>query len=363
MSFFKKIFGKKDKSTLSYNDFWNWFQKNEKAFFKIVKSEKNIENGFFNQLSQKLGEIKDGYWYLTGMYDDNTVELVLTADGAIENIVFVEELVAHAPQIDGWKFTALKPPLDIDNVAINMNNYTFDANNLFFYSNDNPNYADEIDITIIHSDLKESNQKDIINGSYIFLDNYLGELNLINIIDNIEFVSRKDTKKELVPISKLKDFLIWRQKEFIEKYADTQYDSENNNYSILTAEYENGEPLIAVINTALLEWDRQMSHPWVAVFTIKYDGSKTNGMPSEKERVIFEEIEEELLALLIDSEGFLNMGRQTAGNERDIYFVCKDFRKPSKVFYEVKQKYKEKYNIKYEIYKDKYWKSFERFHH
>ena len=46
MSFLKKIFGKKEEVT-SFDDFWNWFQKNEKNFSITVKSGKNIEKDFF----------------------------------------------------------------------------------------------------------------------------------------------------------------------------------------------------------------------------------------------------------------------------------------------------------------------------
>ena len=35
---------------------------------------------------------------------------------------------------------------------------------------------------------------------------------------------------------------------------------------------------------------------------------------------------------LKDFEGYLNIGRQTADSVREIYFACKEFRKPSKVF-------------------------------
>ena len=42
MSFLKNIFGKKDEPINSYNDFWTWFQKNEKDFFAIVKNHKDI---------------------------------------------------------------------------------------------------------------------------------------------------------------------------------------------------------------------------------------------------------------------------------------------------------------------------------
>ena len=107
MSFFKKIFGKRDEPIKSYNDFWAWFQKKEKGFFTVVKQSNNVEKDFFDKLSPKLEELKDGFFYLTGMYDDNTAELIITAEGTVKNIVFVEELINSAPKIEGWKFTAL----------------------------------------------------------------------------------------------------------------------------------------------------------------------------------------------------------------------------------------------------------------
>ena len=39
--------------------------------------------------------------------------------------------------------------------------------------------------------------------------------------------------KELIPISKLKDFLTWREKEFIEKYEGTRHNTENDSYALL----------------------------------------------------------------------------------------------------------------------------------
>lgn len=361
MSFLKNIFGKKDEPINSYSDFWSWFQKNEKDFFNVVKSRQNIEKGFFYKLSPKLAELKDGYFYLAGMDDDNTVELVLTADGNTKNIVFVEELVEQAPKIAGWKFTSLKPSLDIKNVSINMSGYDFNGDNLFFYSNEHANYPDEIDISIVHNDLTEENRKQIGNGTYIFLDNFLGELDFVNNIDNLKVVGRQEAEKELVPIAKLKDFLNWRQKEFIEKYEGIRYDTEEDEHSILEAELESGNKLIAVINTRLLEWDSKASHPWIAVITFKYDGSNNNGMPSENDYESLNQIEESILQELSDKDGYLYIGRQTANNERDIYFACKNFRKPSKVFFKIQQDYSNKFEIEYDIYKDKYWQSFERF--
>lgn len=360
MSFIKNIFGKKDEPIKSYNDFWNWFKNNERKFFNVVEAQKDIEKGFFNKLSPKLSELKDGYFYLTGMYDDNTVELILTADGNTKNIVFIEELIEQAPKINGWKFTALKPPSDIENVAINMAEYKFDSENLNFYSNDNADYPDEIDITVIHNEQTEENKQQIGIGTYIFLDNYLGELDFVNNIDNLKIISKQEAEKELVPIAKLKDFLTWRQKEFVEKYDGVRYNTSEDEHSILEAELESGNKLIAVINTQLLNWDRKASHPWIAVITFKYNGRNNNGMPNDHDYQNLNEIEENIMQQLSDKDGYLYIGRQTANNERDIYFACKDFRKPSKVFYKIQQD-NSKFEIEYDVYKDKYWQSFERF--
>jgi hypothetical protein len=361
MSFLKNIFGKREEQIRSYTDFWIWFKKNEKDFFSVVKNRGDIHSDFFAKLSPKLAELKDGYFYLTGMYDDNTVELILTAEGNIKNIVFVEELIASAPKIVGWKLTALKPALNIKDVSIKMEGNKFNQNNISFYANEFLKYPDEVDITVIHDDLIGENKMQISNGVYIFLDNYLGELDFLNNIDNLTIGGKEDAQKELIPIEKLKDFLTWRQKEFIEKYEGVRYNTQEDAYSILEAELESGNTLIAVINSELLNWDRKASHPWICVLTLKYDDSNNNGMPVKKDYELLNEIEEEIMQELKDVDGYLNVARQTAKGERDIYFACRNFRKPSKVFFEVQKSYSKNFAIEYDIYKDKYWQSLERF--
>lgn len=131
MGFLSNLFNKKEEKINTNADFWNWFQKNEKVFYKITDSGENIQN-FYNPLSEKLNELREGYFFLSGMLNDDTAELIITADGNIKNLVFVEQLIADAPAIKGWKFTAHKPALDIENVNISMNGYTFSDETLSF---------------------------------------------------------------------------------------------------------------------------------------------------------------------------------------------------------------------------------------
>ncbi len=363
MSFFKNLFSKSEDPIKNYADFWDWFQKNEKRFHKVIEKHDRIEADFLDKISPKLAEIKEGFFFLAGMKDDETAELILTADANPKNIVFVEELVAAAPKIAGWLFTCLKQPSKLENTTISLGGYDFTNENLSFFSNVNNNFPDEIDVTIVHRDFDAEDQDRIVNGIYIFLDNYLGELNFVTTIDELRFVGTKDIDPtDLVPIEKLPNFLKWRQKEFVEKYEGVRHNTENDNCSILEATLKkSGSPLIAAINTDVLEWDRKASHPWVMIVKIKYDGSDYNGLPKNEIYEVLEALENELIVDLKDEDGYLNIGRQSVENVRTIFFACKDFRKPAKMAFELEKKYKEKWEISSEIYKDKYWRSFEGF--
>ena len=354
-----KNFFRRNKPIHSYQDFWQWFQKKANKFHKVIKNNGDFEQVFFDPLSDKLNELKSGVYYLTGMYDDHTVELIFSADGALENMIFVEELVEAAPHINGWLFTALKPATEIEEFSIETEGYTFDGENLFFYANEHADYPDEIDLTVIHSDLNDENRGIITNGTHLFLDNFLGEWYYAAVIDNIKVVAKTEAEQELIPIRKLKSYLIWRQKEFIEKYEDTWFpdDGDTHNYNLYETQVKNETMMVALMNQDLLDWEGKASHPWLFCIEIKYKGQKNSGMPSERTRKLLNAIEDDLMEQLKPFEGILNIGRETGDNARIIYLACKDFRKPSKIVQELKEGMS-KFEMDFDIYKDKYWKTF-----
>ena len=361
MSLLKNLFKEKTEPPIkTCDDFWAWFVQHEKTFFNVFRKQKDIEKNFFDKLAPKLAELKDGFYFLTGMYDDNTVELILTADGIIKNIVFVEELVSKAPHLQGWRFTALKPALPIENVAIDMDGILSDNNNLFFYSNEDEQYPDEVNITIVHTDLNDENRSPIVSSTWLFLDNYLGELYAATAIDHADVIGKNEATKKLVPIEKLKDFLIWREKEFVEKYQGVVSNSHDMEHSIFEAETSTGARLIAAINTDILNWERKASHPWILSIEIPYDGSNNGGLPEEEINKALWSLEEKITEQLKDNEGYILIGHESVDNLRSIYFACKDFRKPSKVVYQLSVD-KPEWKITYDIYKDKYWRSLNRF--
>jgi len=356
-----KLFKTKSNPIESDKQFWDWFTENQQSFYKAVKNTKNIEKDFLDKLSEKLNQLHENIWFLAGMFDDTTAELVLTPDGDITNIAFIEALVMAAPTIPGWKFTALKQAMDSSGFSINMKGYVFDAGNIWFYSNEHPDYPDEVDITIVYNNYSKKDKAIINNGIAVFLENYIGELFFATAIDNLSILPVNEAQKELIAIDKLKSYLVWREKEFVEKYDGIRYDTKDDKYSSLTAELENGKPLIAIINTTLLNFSAKASHPWVVSIEINYGNNSINGMPSSEMYQLLDAFEDELMLELKDFEGYLNIGRQTADNTRTVYFACKDFRKPSKILYHLSKKYAKHFGVSYDIYKDKYWQTFNKF--
>lgn len=362
MRFLSNIFGRKHNKKDNIHEFWTWFLKNEQAFFHSVKNNDQIDQNFFSKLSPKVDALRKDLYFLTGMYNEHVAELVITPDGVVKNIAFVENLIESAPALPNWKFTALKPAIDdIEKLKITMYGFSFDINDMFFYPILHTYRPDEVDIVIVHPDYSENEKANITHGVEIFLDNYIGELNSIISIDSLSVTSKDMAAGELIPLTKLKDYLIWREKEFIEKYTHLKHDTDLDSYTAFEGTMQNGSPILAVINTALLDWDGKASHPWIAILRIDYDGTTSHGMPDQQTYGLMDKFEEDLMLSFPPDIGSLNIGRETADNIREVYIACTEFRKTSQIIDQLIIVYQDQLQIDYSIYKDKYWRSFNRF--
>ncbi len=361
MGLLNKLFGQKKElpATISGNNgFWTWFISKEHVFFSNV-NRKQKAGATLQLILDQLQKIHPNIFALIGMPDGNTAELILTADGDIKTVAFIDDIIAAAPQIARWKFTSLKPAIGFEDCKIEMNGLVFSKEKIHFYTTHHDQYPDDIEINIVHEDYTGTNHNNIGNGTLIFLDNAIGELKMITHIDNIDFTERP-AGTELIPIEKLNDYLLWREKEFVEKYDEIKYDASQDEYSVYEAEDNNHYLILAVMNRQLLTWQSKASHPWMLTVKIKYAGDR-KGMPDKNTYELMNGLEDELLSVLKDKEGYLYLGRETYKNDRNIYIACKEFRKCSVITHEILKKYEGKLQVSYSIFKDKYWRVLNRF--
>ncbi|MGN6510494.1 MAG: DUF695 domain-containing protein [Chitinophaga sp.] len=359
MSFINRLFGRKHNTdTATHATFWKWFARHDREFYKVLSKGTDIDGRFMDKVIPRLHQLNEHFYCLAGKYDERNVEMVVSAEGDIKSFVFVEDLIAAAPALPGWKFTALKPGLGFAEIRIGMNGYEFSSGNISFYSNENAEYPDEIDITFVHTGYTEENQKEIGNGIMIFLENALGELDTATLIDNIQFGGANG--HELIPLEKLEDFLRWREKEFVEKYKGTRSNSDNDLYSIVEGRNSYNMPMIACINSELLEWDAKPSHPWMLVVEHAFDADG-NGMPAADMHELLGDFEDGLLASLHEKKGHLYLGHSTENGSRFIYIACREFREISRQTAAYLKNYLLAHDVQYRIYKDKYWMTMEKF--
>ncbi len=348
-----------DVNKMSHEEFWIWFSGSADLFYETVKSQESIALNFIDAVSRKLTGLRAGFFILVGMYDDDTAEMIITADGNVTVIPFIEELVSSAPNIPNWRFTALKPPTDRDDFEVGFSQASLSADNLFFTYNAQSKYPDLIDIDVVHADITDATKRLFTQGIFIFLENYIGEMECIELIDNIEIKAKHLADGELIPMSKLASFLKWRHKELVEKYDQVIHSSEEDTYVGYESETKDGLTIIATINTKLLNWEHIAAYPWITVLTLGYHQG-SNGMPREDDYLLLEVLEEKVNALMAESQYCLNIGRETGGNRREVLFATKGFRQTVKVMDEV-ARIESPFKISYDIFKDKYWRSLERF--
>jgi len=357
MSDFKNISGHKNTTIDLNRAFWNWFFANEKEFHNIIKEGVNIKEDLFSKLLPKLNELKEGLTVLTRMVDENNAELIFSANRAVRNFVFVEELFAAAPDIKGWKFGAHNPEREKNLMDVDVDGYHFSLDNLSFYPEVDVNYPDEIEIVIVHDDFTEEKKNTISDGISFFLDNLLSKIRFVTMIDRLTVISTAEARRELIPIEKLKPYLIWREKEFVAKYEDVTVDITDHDTVLFRGERTDGSRVVAIMNKDLLKWEAKMSHPWMLKFEICFaEALNSNLAIAPIFKTVFL-IEEEILLAFKGKNGQLRICSETSNDVTVIYYACKEFRNSSKIAYQIQQNFKDKVEISYEIHKDKYWRS------
>jgi hypothetical protein len=358
MSLFSKIFKKKEIQT--YQDFWDWFLAHEKTFYDSIIAQKDIVDICVTPIMEKLQMLDKRFYCQVGKAGADKAELVITPEGDIKHFVFTEAFVQSAPNLPNWLFTHLKQPVS-EGVSIRMNGYVFNKETVSFYYDINPDYPDEIDIHLVHKDYNKEADKTIKTGCFVLLDTLLGEFNSTTLIDAITIEETNKSDKDLVSIAKLNDFIVWREKEFVEKYQLTLEDEETYDFTQYKFTLENDLVVIGMINTTFLDIEAKPSHPWMLVIEIDYISDNDRAMPDDETLELLNNFVDELAAELPTSKGYLNLGRETGNNNRTVYFACKEFNLASKITHTVMGKYADRLNITYDIYKDKYWMTMNKF--
>ncbi|MDR0230065.1 MAG: DUF695 domain-containing protein [Flavobacteriaceae bacterium] len=353
MSFLKKLFGSQVKETevfeieKEYQKFWEWFTQNEKRFKEVIETQDNVVDNFIEVVSPKLKAINPNFNMLAGGRPGSVTEFIVTPDGALKAVPFVEDFIVCAPDIEGWSFLACKKPSK--GIALRMGDFELSEDTVSFIPLIEEGYPDYIALRFIIDAYTPENEEELGNALFIFLDNYIGEMLTMTEIDHLEVRGNDAIEGEPIPVSKLEDYLNFRSKEFVEKYDGVKRNSDLDDYVLMEMKNDD-EVYLATLNKSFIFWEKRMSYPWVIRIDMFYEAGGS-GMPNKEDVAIMDEIED----LLNESGIVTTVVRETGGGERNLYLATQDFRTASKEVFSTLSLYDKRIKSSYRLYKDKYW--------
>ncbi len=86
-------------------EFWDWFLAQEPR----LREKTDREDELLDEIQEALSAYRDGLCLEVSDEEDGTRELIISAGGDACLFGAADALVAHAPRLNRWKFTALKP--------------------------------------------------------------------------------------------------------------------------------------------------------------------------------------------------------------------------------------------------------------
>lgn len=94
--------------------FWEWVKRHQAELRAAVNEEMTGEEPVFEALLDALHAHDPDLFFLLGGDPDETLDLVVTAEGTVDAFPAVIALVEAAPKLTGWSFLAFKPPMGFD---------------------------------------------------------------------------------------------------------------------------------------------------------------------------------------------------------------------------------------------------------
>lgn len=292
--------------------FWTWFSKNNHTYLFLNDVDNDEKERLINELLKKLHQYSKHLFFEIGVNQKNgTLELTVTADGRIKYFPKVDELVDAAPAIQDWQFTKFRQP-NTEGFILEYSGKTFDPSTIIYiplYNKENPT---SIGIRICYPDFTEEDKTVYLNGTYIMLDNILGEKSSVLDIDYLEVVLTpagisEDDYEYLSDVGKY----IKERKYF--KYP-------GQNFDVIETFDAKGNIIFTTANFAYLDFNYKNDFPWFLRITIQFNEFSDNGQPSEEESSILNEFEDFLETEIKEVSIVHYIGRSTYNGKRDILY-------------------------------------------
>jgi len=195
---------------MNIDNFWKWFEEHLKDFEVLVTSYEP----FWDTTLAMLRKLDPRLCFELSQPDDHDREFIITAEGRTDLFPLVDSIIAQAPQLDGWRFIALKPPMGFDFVT-KYEGIRFDPSSMWFLPLENPTRPSDFGMLVGVPNFSTEIKRQIGNAVAIILDTGLGERAAALDIQHVEVSDLPDNPEDAgyIELHELADYIKWRKRK------------------------------------------------------------------------------------------------------------------------------------------------------
>ncbi|SEK54251.1 hypothetical protein SAMN05216359_102146 [Roseateles sp. YR242] len=190
------------------NAFWSWLLSHQSDLDTL----QSPDDEFWDVLLARLQAVNAGLWFEVSVPGENDREFVITAQGDWELFPLVDALVSVAPDVPGWTFVPLKPPMGFD-FGIRYEGVELEPKNIWFEPMVDPDAPEVLGLRIAVLGFNDDQEQDFANGLLLILDTALGEKSAATDVDLVEVCEMPENPEEegFLPLPELGSYVEWRK--------------------------------------------------------------------------------------------------------------------------------------------------------
>ena len=202
-------------SKLPKRHFGEWFKRHHKEYLELNKKPKKEAAYWLHELNAHLRAYFKFFGFSLTLPDKGTAMLAITVNGKAMHFKKVDSFVATAPEIPGWRISALEDPMPVDFLLEKqIEEAGIHPGELYFSFAGND--AEDTDLIVYHPLCTKDNERFILQLAYAAVYNLLGERSFgLDIgqleVDNLSCADHDDVH----PLSALPTHIGWRQSAMV----------------------------------------------------------------------------------------------------------------------------------------------------
>ena len=186
--------------------FWQWFSKNQQR----LRQFESDPNKYLAEFLKQAKKIKAGLAIELEAPQDGVINLTVSADGNVELFELVQQIVAKAPVIKGWKIIAFRQRMAfaaVSDMLIKAGDLQLDPKKIKFL----PVVENGLLNLIIYvPGVNDENYSQVAYAGLLLLDNVLGEYDCATKVHSYDFhdlPAKTDARPAPRPLSELPGFV------------------------------------------------------------------------------------------------------------------------------------------------------------